>query len=117
MDNNKRDMISEYLEHFINVRYRWVSDLPAHKINPFDERYLEYKCRGNCFVGVQSRISRLIRKGIIKDPDTEEEGRGFMVLVKGMNFNDFLVKEDIDELDRVLDLMIDYLSKIKNPQG
>ncbi|MFC1644713.1 hypothetical protein ACFL08_01650 [Patescibacteria group bacterium] len=104
-------MKEEYLRYLIDVRYNWINDLPSYKVNTLNERYLEYKCRGNCFVGVSSRISRLIRKGIIVDCEVIEKGNIFIDYVKKRDFLEFSTKEDLEKLDQILDLMIEYLRK------
>ncbi len=105
-----KDIRKDYLKDFIEYRNNYLNYLPTKKLMPRDIDYYKYKCRGNFFIGVSSRIDRLINKGLIKNKEVIKEGQNFIIYVQKMDFSKFVTKKDIDKVNNFLDFMIANLS-------
>lgn len=104
-------MKQTYLHDFITFRNDFLDDLPPKRLMPGDDNYLLYKCRGNFFSGVKNGIERLIRKGVITNEEVKRKGLDFIEYVENRDFTKFSTKEDIDRVNKILDFIIEELSK------
>src|SRR3989338_8689127 len=104
------DTKKRYLAAFIAYRNDYIDDLPPKRLLPGDPNYLLYKCRGNCFVGVMSRINRLVGMGVITNPTTITKVQEFNDYMRQRDWSKFSTQADIDRLNTILDDMISELS-------
>ncbi|MSU74966.1 MAG: hypothetical protein EXS55_00395 [Candidatus Magasanikbacteria bacterium] len=100
----------KYLAAFVAYRNDYLEDLPPKKLMPVDPNYLLYKCRGSCFVGVRARINALVEQGIISNPVTLAKIKEFNEYMTTRDWSRFSTQDDIDILNRILDVMINELT-------
>ena len=100
----------ESLQVALDLRNNHIDDLPPTRLLPEDKNYLLYKCRGNFFAAVRNLIDHVIRKGVIKNPEAIRVGQDFIQHLRTRDPQKFYSKEEINEVNIILDLMIKELS-------
>ncbi|MDO8335608.1 MAG: hypothetical protein Q7T74_02375 [Candidatus Saccharibacteria bacterium] len=99
-------MQKRYLADF--ERIRTFSDaLPTQRVTAEDG---DFKCRGNVMCGIAHRAENLLRQGIIADPTTVTEIQAYIDFIGQKEFSIFSTQEDIDAVNRTLNLLIQALS-------
>ena len=102
-----REIRTRYLEAFRRIRHDFSDELPPQRVTAQDG---DYKCRGNVIAGVRSRVEILFMRGIIQGSEAIEKGRAFSKQVAERDFSVFSTRQDIDQLNEILDVMIEELS-------
>ncbi len=108
----KETLKQEYLADFIDFRNNYLDDLPREIVEQDDPNLERYKCRGNFWFGLSSRIIDLITEGIITSPEAIEKYQEFYAYQKSLKWDgeNFRTQADIDYINEILDFFIKELS-------
>ena len=107
--NEKGELREEYLKKFIDFRDNYIDDLPSEKVELSDENYHFYKCRKNFFQSVIADIENMIDEGIIDKQTINKYERFFNRLQERAKFPNFTTREDIDEVNEIINCIIESL--------
>jgi len=101
----------EYLERLRRLRFDFLDEIPPERLLPEAPNYHLYKCRTNFFGTVSASIQRFQDLGLIKSLEVIRECEEFFKFCDSIRgTGKFYIKEDIDKVNRVLDLLIKELS-------
>lgn len=103
----KREIKTQYLAAFEDIRHNFSDELPPQKITAEDGNY---KCRGNVICGIRNRIEFLKSQGLIKSDEAIKKSEIFAKQVEDRDFSVFSTREDVNRLNDILDVMIGELS-------
>ncbi len=104
----KQEIKLKYLQDFHAFRYDHLDDLPPQRVMLDDPNYHRYKCRGNFWNAVASRLENLRDFKIVDDPKIN--GLIQFLREQGPRESKFATKEDIDKINEILDQAIEMLS-------
>ena len=107
-------ILSETLSRFISLRQDFTDEIPDEISKPeHDPKYEVRKSRVGFFTEIKDLISGLLRSQLINEPVLIEKCEEFLGFVKNANWSEQnrIKKEDIEKANRILDILIQNLSK------
>jgi len=109
-ETEKYDMRARYLQYFKSCRDEYKDDLPDKELKLDDPDYHLHKRRYNFWNGIAGRIENLIELEIISEPKKVQiliESLGF---IRSQDRSKLRTREDIIEINKILDKLIEILS-------
>lgn len=115
-EKSREEMINEYFDTLYERRHDCINELPDKlvEINDDPEKYHKYKCRTNWWASVNAALENMLFKGLVNDEVVKDEINAFFNYADNLDWSKFRTKEDLDEADRVLDMVMDYLENQKS---
>lgn len=108
MGEGDRKKILENFRKFAVYR----NDLPPKKLEPGDKDYYLFKCRNNFWAVISFQIQFLLEKKIIADLDAVEQCENFVKYsIENAGRKKFTTKEEIDYINKIINLVIEQLEK------
>ncbi len=98
-------MKNRYLDDFQRIR-SFSDELPEERVTAEDGGF---KCRGNTMTGIAHRAENLLKQGLIQDPAAIEATQKYLDYVGKRDFSIFSTQQDIDEVNKALDVLIEAL--------
>ena len=113
-DQEGAQEVQRHLDFLKKERDDCIDDLPKERVVPSDPNYHKYKCRTNWWQGILSRFRYLLEDGLIKDEGVSDSVEAFIKFaMEEIDFTKFRVKEEIDQANEILDLVISHLESSK----
>jgi hypothetical protein len=94
----------------IGYRDSYIGDLPVDILLPNDPNYDLYKCRNNFIQSLLNRITLVIKKGVISDPDTLRTLNNYMTELMEIGQHRKKTVDDMRKIDEIIKFLIDLLS-------